>query len=153
MTPGKISVRRKKPDIHYSVTGACECVSLVGPGLGGGHGYLQGFYGLISDNFISARVVLADGSLITVSESQNSGAFNLRLQGGLLRDANRTHSPPARRSTDFMTQISSGLSKELVTILESLLLLPVASTMSHRTGGRTHSTSTRTTRLRHCLLF
>jgi FAD/FMN-containing dehydrogenase len=58
----------------FLVTGACECVGLVGPLLGGGHGYLQGFYGLVSDNLISARVVLWDGSVIVVSAKQNSGA-------------------------------------------------------------------------------
>lgn len=57
----------------FLVTGACECVGLVGPLLGGGHGYLQGFYGLVSDNLISARVVLWDGSVIVVSAKQNSG--------------------------------------------------------------------------------
>lgn len=55
------------------VTGACECVSLVGPLLGGGYGYLQGFYGLISDNLISARLVLASGEAISVSATDNSG--------------------------------------------------------------------------------
>jgi hypothetical protein len=55
------------------VTGACECVGLLGPLLGGGHGYLQGFYGLISDNLISARVVLATGDVITVSANEHSG--------------------------------------------------------------------------------
>jgi hypothetical protein len=148
LTPDEVSLYRKEIDVHL-VTGACECVSLVGPGLGGGHGYLQGFYGLIADNFLSARVVLADGSLITASASQNSGAFNLRLQSGILRDAKPTW---LEEPTDFMTQISSGLSKELVTILESSLLLQVASTMSHRTGGRTYSTSTHMTRLRLCLV-
>ncbi|KFA71410.1 hypothetical protein S40288_04307 [Stachybotrys chartarum IBT 40288] len=44
-----------------TVTGACECVSLLGPGLGGGHGWLQGHHGLISDQFLSMNVVLADG--------------------------------------------------------------------------------------------
>jgi FAD/FMN-containing dehydrogenase len=46
---------------------------LLGPLLGGGHGYLQGFYGLISDNLISARVVLATGDVVTVSAEENSG--------------------------------------------------------------------------------
>lgn len=57
------------------MTGACECVGLVGPLLGGGHGYLQGQYGLVSDQLISARVVLATGEAITVSATQNSGTF------------------------------------------------------------------------------
>lgn len=48
------------------MTGTCECVSYLGPGLGGGHGWLQGRYGLVSDQFLSMNVVLANGSLITV---------------------------------------------------------------------------------------
>lgn len=36
-------------------------MSLLGPGLGGGHGWLQGHHGLISDQFLSMNVVLADG--------------------------------------------------------------------------------------------
>ncbi|RDW63408.1 hypothetical protein BP6252_10953 [Coleophoma cylindrospora] len=63
-----------------TVTGACECVGLVGPLLGGGHGYLQGFYGLISDNLISARVVLANGEAVSVSATENSDLF-WALQG------------------------------------------------------------------------
>ncbi|ATY61822.1 FAD binding domain [Cordyceps militaris] len=49
-----------------TVTGTCECTSLVGPGLGGGHGWLQGRHGLIADQFVSMDVVLADGSARTV---------------------------------------------------------------------------------------
>ncbi|KAI0404550.1 hypothetical protein F4802DRAFT_566389 [Xylaria palmicola] len=54
-----------------TVTGICECTSIIGPGLGGGHGTLQGRHGLISDQFISMRVVLADGSMTTVSDHNN----------------------------------------------------------------------------------
>ncbi|KAI0179621.1 FAD binding domain protein [Hypoxylon sp. FL1284] len=54
-----------------TVTGCCECTSLLGPGLGGGHGWLQGRYGLISDQFQSVEIVLADGSLRTVDESSD----------------------------------------------------------------------------------
>ncbi|KAJ5091128.1 hypothetical protein NUU61_005998 [Penicillium alfredii] len=46
-----------------TVTGTCECVSLLGPALGGGHGWLQGHHGLVSDQFVSMNVVLADGSM------------------------------------------------------------------------------------------
>ncbi|KAN0112381.1 FAD binding domain containing protein [Hyaloscypha variabilis] len=52
-----------------TVTGTCECVGYLGPGLGGGHGWLQGYYGLIADQFVSANVVLANGSFITVDEN------------------------------------------------------------------------------------
>ncbi|KFZ13420.1 hypothetical protein V501_03715 [Pseudogymnoascus sp. VKM F-4519 (FW-2642)] len=51
-----------------TVTGACECTSLVGPMLGGGHGWLQGRNGLSADQLIEARVVLPNGQLVTVSE-------------------------------------------------------------------------------------
>ncbi|KAJ5655136.1 hypothetical protein N7507_007086 [Penicillium longicatenatum] len=51
-----------------TVTGGCECTSLLGPGLGGGHGFLQGWYGLIADQFMSMNMVLANGSQITVDK-------------------------------------------------------------------------------------
>lgn len=56
-----------------TVTGTCECVSYLGPALGGGHGWLQGHHGLVSDQFVSLRVVKADGSLVTVDK--NSDVF------------------------------------------------------------------------------
>ena len=40
----------------------------MGPGLGGGHGRYQGYYGLIIDMLISMNVVLANGTAITISE-------------------------------------------------------------------------------------
>ncbi|KFY33623.1 hypothetical protein V494_07455 [Pseudogymnoascus sp. VKM F-4513 (FW-928)] len=56
-----------------TVTGTCECVGYLGPALGGGHGWLQGHHGLVSDQFVSMRVVKADGSIITVDK--NSDVF------------------------------------------------------------------------------
>ncbi|KAK8061621.1 hypothetical protein PG994_007987 [Apiospora phragmitis] len=52
-----------------TVTGACECVGYLGPGLGGGHGWLQGHHGLISDQYLSFDVVLANGNLATIDEN------------------------------------------------------------------------------------
>ncbi|CAI7618286.1 unnamed protein product [Penicillium discolor] len=54
-----------------TVTGTCECVSLLGPALGGGHGWLQGHHGLVSDQFVSMNVVLADGTLKTIDQSSD----------------------------------------------------------------------------------
>ncbi|KAL9619036.1 MAG: hypothetical protein Q9160_006291 [Pyrenula sp. 1 TL-2023] len=54
-----------------AAAGGCDCTSFTGPMLGGGHGILQGQYGLLADNLISARLVLANGSAITVSATQN----------------------------------------------------------------------------------
>ncbi|KAG4217082.1 hypothetical protein PC116_g34437, partial [Phytophthora cactorum] len=52
-------------------TGACECTSILGPGLGGGHGFLQGRYGLVADQFLSMNIVLADGSLQKINETSD----------------------------------------------------------------------------------
>lgn len=57
------------------VTGICECVSAIGPLLGGGHSMLQGRHGFAADNLVSARLVLANGSAVTVSEWQNHDLF------------------------------------------------------------------------------
>ncbi|KAK2593328.1 hypothetical protein QQS21_008971 [Conoideocrella luteorostrata] len=54
-----------------TVTGGCECTSILGPGLGGGHGFLQGRHGLIADQFVSMNIVNADGELKTVSQKSD----------------------------------------------------------------------------------
>ncbi|KAI3527600.1 hypothetical protein CSPX01_16853 [Colletotrichum filicis] len=58
-----------------TVTGICECVGISAPVLGGGHGWLQGQYGLASDQVISAKVVLPDGRLVTASNYENPDLF------------------------------------------------------------------------------
>ncbi|KAK4652924.1 hypothetical protein QC762_503630 [Podospora pseudocomata] len=54
-----------------AVTGTCECVSYMGPALGGGHGWLQGHHGLIADQFVSAKIVTADGQLRTINSNSD----------------------------------------------------------------------------------
>ncbi|KAI0122400.1 FAD binding domain protein [Daldinia grandis] len=54
-----------------TVTGCCECTSILGPGLGGGHGFLQARYGLIGDQFVSMNVVLADGTIQTIDKTSD----------------------------------------------------------------------------------
>lgn len=52
-------------------TGTCECTGFLGPALGGGHGVTQGSFGLAVDNFVSARVVLGNGTQINVSANEH----------------------------------------------------------------------------------
>ncbi|GLA40221.1 hypothetical protein AnigIFM63309_007836 [Aspergillus niger] len=54
-----------------TVTGTCECVSLVGPALGGGHGWLQGHHGLVLDQFVSMNIVLANGTLTHIDANSD----------------------------------------------------------------------------------
>lgn len=58
-----------------AVAGHCECTSVIGPLLGGGHSTLQGFHGYISDNLVSAQVVLANGSAVITSVKQHPDLF------------------------------------------------------------------------------
>ncbi|KAL8989640.1 MAG: hypothetical protein Q9177_001516 [Variospora cf. flavescens] len=58
-----------------TATGACTCVGLLGPGLGGGLGRYQGFYGLVADNILEMTVVTAKGSIVTASDRQNAELF------------------------------------------------------------------------------
>ncbi|KAJ4370853.1 hypothetical protein N0V86_008546 [Didymella sp. IMI 355093] len=55
--------------------GLCECTGLIAPALGGGHGILQGKYGLMSDQFLALDVVLANGSLIRIDAERHQGLF------------------------------------------------------------------------------
>jgi len=58
-----------------TVTGNCLCTGIMGIMLGGGHGYLQGLFGLLADQILEARVVLADGSSVVASPSSNKDLF------------------------------------------------------------------------------
>ena len=48
---------------------------MIGPGLGGGFGRYQGYFGLVLDNIIEMDIVLADGSMVKVSELSNSDLY------------------------------------------------------------------------------
>ncbi|KAJ5632836.1 hypothetical protein N7490_009175, partial [Penicillium lividum] len=58
-----------------TVHGLCECVSILGPLLGGGHSMLQGAHGFAADNLVSAKVALHDGTVVTALATENEDLF------------------------------------------------------------------------------
>lgn len=58
-----------------SVTGVCTCIGMISPSLGGGHGLLQGQFGLVTDSIVSARLVTASGDIIEVSADSHPDLY------------------------------------------------------------------------------
>jgi hypothetical protein len=62
----------------YSLATVGGTVSDTGVGgltLGGGYGWLSGKYGLVIDNLVSVTMVLANGEVVTCSETENQELF------------------------------------------------------------------------------
>ncbi|KAJ5087784.1 FAD binding domain-containing protein, partial [Penicillium angulare] len=55
--------------------GSCPCTGVMGISLGAGIGRLQGKYGYLNDNMISARLLLANSTIVEVSEKTNKSLF------------------------------------------------------------------------------
>ncbi len=63
--------------------GSCDTVGFGGIAQGGGFGYLQRSHGLTCDRVRSARVVLADGSIVTASPNDDADLYwAIRGAGG-----------------------------------------------------------------------
>jgi FAD/FMN-containing dehydrogenase len=63
--------------------GRMSATGVAGFTLGSGSGWLERKFGLAADSLLSAEVVLADGSLVTASESENEDLFwGMRGAGG-----------------------------------------------------------------------
>ncbi|KAI1419984.1 Glucooligosaccharide oxidase [Xylaria sp. FL1777] len=55
--------------------GSCPCTGVLGISLGAGIGRLQGKYGYLNDNMVSARLLLANGTVVEASHDKNQDLF------------------------------------------------------------------------------
>ncbi|TLS21008.1 uncharacterized protein PpBr36_10744 [Pyricularia pennisetigena] len=60
---------------YVTPTGTIGCVGYMGLALGGGHGRLEGLYGLVSDNILQFDLVTANGTTIRVNKTKHSDLY------------------------------------------------------------------------------
>ena len=70
-----MAIPRKVANRDPLAAGICMCTGITGIMIGGGHGYLQRSHGLLADQILEARVVLADGSRVAASPDENRDLF------------------------------------------------------------------------------
>ncbi|KAJ1323062.1 fumiquinazoline A oxidase [Microdochium nivale] len=110
-------------------TGNCNCVGVLGAGLGGGFGNLVGELGMNVDNMLSLRVVTAQGEAIDVSpESHPDLWWAMRGAGpnfGVVTHATYKAVPTEDRSAWLMTLFFEGSrAAEVAQTIQDLPLPP-----------------------------
>jgi FAD/FMN-containing dehydrogenase len=80
MLCGAVEIETAKAEVA-TVLGQCPSVGVGGFLLGGGVGPLMGKYGLGCDNILAAKLILADGSLVSASADQNPDLY-WAIRGG-----------------------------------------------------------------------
>lgn len=58
-----------------TAVGSCPTTGVIGVAFGAGLGRLQGKYGYLNDNLVSCKLLLGNGSIVTVSDSSNPDLF------------------------------------------------------------------------------
>lgn len=87
----------------------------MGISLGAGIGRLQGKYGYLNDNMVSARLLLANGTVLDVSDSTNPDLFwAIRGAGhnfGIVLEATYQVYPQLNNGRHFIVDFEFGLDK------------------------------------------
>ena len=96
--------------LMYPAVGSCPCAGLLGAGLGGGIGRLQGLHGLSQDSMRRLRVVLADGEILNVSANENPDLWwGMRGAGhnfGIVVEAELQTAPQASQGLFYNVDIT-----------------------------------------------
>lgn len=128
---GKCLIHEDAPASHVLTSragiGSCPTTGLIGVALGGGIGRLQGKYGYLSDNMVSCKLVLADGSIINVSDKEHKDLFwALRGAGhnfGIVYEATFRVYPQPHGGIHHSWDFEFGLDKvrDLYTVMNKLV--------------------------------